>query len=106
MSPSAEGSGPAGSALPGFDVLEEAIARTVRQLDVWRRRAFAADADRRQLRALLEEVQAGDGDPTVLARELTRLRDENRALRDRLTEARTRAERIEKHLLFLEDARR
>ncbi|MBI4513637.1 MAG: hypothetical protein HY702_05945, partial [Gemmatimonadetes bacterium] len=63
------------------------------------------DTERRQLKALLEEMQVGGGDPGALARELLRLREENRHLRNRLAEARSRVEEIEKHLLFLEDLR-
>lgn len=102
MSPSA---GPSGGSLPGFGALEEAIGRALRQVEVWRRRAQAADADRRQLRALLEQTQSGEGDPLATARELARLNDENHELRVRLGEARARVERIEKHLTFLEDVR-
>lgn len=102
MSPSA---GPSGGSLPGFEALEEAIGRALRQVEVWRRRAQAADADRRQLRALLEQTQSGEGDPLATARELARLNDENQELRVRLGEARARVERIEKHLTFLEDVR-
>lgn len=99
------GSNAPGSALPGFDALEESIARALRQVDVWRRRAQAADADRRQLRALLEQMQTGTDDPLAVARELDRLREENGALRARLAEARARVERVEKHFFFLEDVR-
>jgi len=110
MCPSAERSerGPAArdDRAPGFDALEEAIARALRQLDVWRRRAVAADAERRQLRAWLDEIKTADRDPVALARECARLREENAALRARIAEARARAEGIEKRLLFLEDARR
>lgn len=102
MSPSAESSG---GSLPGFAALEEAIARALRQVEVWRRRAQVADADRRQLRALLEQTQSGEGDPLATARELGRLNEENGELRARLAEARARVERIEKHFTFLEDVR-
>jgi predicted RNase H-like nuclease (RuvC/YqgF family) len=102
MSPSA---GPDGGSLPGFEALEEAIRRALRQVEVWRRRAQTADADRRQLRALLEQTHSGEGDPLATARELARLNDENGELRTRLAEARARVERIEKHLTFLEDVR-
>lgn len=104
MSPSAEGSA-SGGPLPGFDTLEEAIARALRQVEVWRRRAQAADADRRQLRTLLEQMQSGEGDPLAVARELGRLSEQNDELRARLAEARARVERIEKHFFFLEDVR-
>lgn len=103
--PAGEPGEPSAQALAGFDVLEEAIGRALRQVDVWRRRAIAADRERRQLKTLLEEVQVGGGDPAALARELLRLREENRQLHNRLAEARSRVEQIEKQLHFLEDIR-
>lgn len=100
-----EGAAGGGEALPGFDVLEQVIARALRQVEVWRRRAVAADAERRQLKALLQETRAAGDDPAAVARELARLREENTLALTRLAEARSRVEKIEKHLLFLEDAR-
>ncbi len=110
MCPSAEASGAGqpgtgGESLPGFEALEGAIARALRQLEVWRRRAVAADAERRQLKALLEATQAAGDDPGKVALELARLREENAHMQARLAEARARVEKIEKHLTFLEDAR-
>ena len=81
--------------------------RALRQLDVWRERAAASEAERRRLQDVLEDVKGGSKnfDPTAAADELKRLRYENEELRSRLQEGRQMAEQLAREVQFLEDAR-
>jgi predicted outer membrane protein len=92
---------------PKLDELEGAVVRALRQLEVWRERAAASEAERRRLQDVLDDVKGGSKkfDPAAAADELKHLRDENEALRSRLQEGRQMAEQLAREVQFLEDAR-
>ena len=92
---------------PSFEELEAAVRRALRQLDVWRERATASEAERRRLREVVEQLKSASGalDPAETAEEIGRLRAENERLRSRLAEARRQAEKLAGEVQFLEDAR-
>lgn len=92
---------------PRLDELEAAVVRALRQLEVWRERAAASEAERRRLQEVLDDMKgvSKDFDPTAAAEELKRLRDENEELRSRLQEGRQVAEQLVREVQFLEDAR-
>ena len=92
---------------PKLDELESAVARALRQLEVWRERAAASEAERRRLQEVLDDMKgvSKDLDPAEAAGELKRLRDENEALRVRLKDGRQMAEQLAREVQFLEDAR-
>lgn len=96
-----------GFRLTKLDELEEAVQRALRQLEIWRERALASEAERRELEEKLGDLQSpsGHGDPAEILNELERLREENRKLRGRLEEGRRRAEEIARQVEFLEDTR-
>jgi chromosome segregation ATPase len=92
---------------PKLDELEASVARALRQLEVWRERAAASEAERRRLQEILDGMKgaSADLDPAAAADELKRLRDENEELRSRLREGRQMAEQLAREVQFLEDAR-
>lgn len=100
-----EGRNPA-SDLERFDALEGAVRRALRQLEVWRERAVASEAERRRLQEVLDRgaVEA-DVDPANLLRELERLHEENESLRRRLADGRRQVAQLAREVEFLEDTR-
>jgi predicted nucleic acid-binding Zn-ribbon protein len=96
-----------GIEFPKFDGLEGAVRRALRQLEVWRERAAASEAERRRLQAMLDEMRSvsAELDPSETAAELKRLREENERLRRRLEEGRRHVENLVREVEFLEDAR-
>ncbi len=92
---------------PNFEALEAAVRRGLRQLEVWRERAVASEAERRRLREELEILRgvSQDLEPAAVAGELERLRAENQLLRERLEQGRRQAEKLAQEVEFLEDAR-
>lgn len=92
---------------PKFDELEGAVRRALRQLEVWRERASASEAERRRLRDVVEQLKSASSalDPAEAAGELKRLREENERLRSQLAEGRRQAEKLAREVEFLEDAR-
>lgn len=92
---------------PKLDELEALVRRALRQLEVWRERAAASEAERRRLQAVVDGVKrvSADLDPVEATAELERLRAENEELRRRLQEGRKRAEQLARDVEFLEDAR-
>ncbi len=92
---------------PKLDELEAAVVRALRQLDVWRERAAASEAERRRLQGIMDDMKgvSKDFDPTAATDELKRLRDENEELRGRLQDGRQMAEQLAQEVQFLEDAR-
>lgn len=96
-----------GIEFPKFDALEANVRRALRQLEVWRERAAASEAERRRLQAVLDEMRGASAelDPSAAAAELRRLREENDRLRQQLAEGRRRAEELVHEVEFLEDAR-
>ncbi len=92
---------------PKFDALEAAVRRAMRQLEVWRERATASEAERRRLQQVLDDLGKVTEDLNVseAAMEIERLRTENEALRQRLQEGRRQAEQLAREIEFLEDAR-
>lgn len=92
---------------PKLDELEALVRRALRQLEVWRERAAASEAERRRLQAVVDGVKrvSADLDPVEATAELERLRAENEELRRRLEEGRKRAEQLARDVQFLEDAR-
>lgn len=92
---------------PKFEELEGAVRRALRQLEVWRERATASEAERRRLREVVEELKSASAalDPAEAAGELKRLREENEQLRNQLVEGKRQAEKLAREVQFLEDAR-
>jgi hypothetical protein len=92
---------------PGFDALEGAVRRALRQLEVWRERAGASEAERRRLQEVLDRLgKVGDKlDPSEAASELQSLREENAKLRSQLEDGRLQAEKLAREVEFLEDAK-
>lgn len=92
---------------PKIDELEAVVRRALRQLEVWRERASASEAERRRLKAVLEKMKGASKhlDPEETAGELERLRAENEELRRRLEQGRQRAEELFREVQLLEDAR-
>lgn len=91
---------------PKFDALEATVRRALRQLEVWRERATASEAERRRLQQLLDDlgkVTEDLGAPEA-AKEIGRLRAENEKLRKQLSEGRRQAEQLAREVEFLEDA--
>lgn len=92
---------------PKFEELEGAVRRALRQLEVWRERATASEAERRRLSEVVEALKSASAalDPAEAAEELKRLREENERLRGQLAEGRRQAEKLAREVQFLEDAR-
>lgn len=92
---------------PKLDALEAAVRRVLRQLEVWRERATASEAERRRLQEVLDQMGkvTEELDPSEAASEIQRLRAENERLRRQLQEGRRQAERLAREVEFLEDAR-
>ncbi len=91
---------------PKFDELEAVVRRALRQLEVWRERATASEAERRRLQDVIDRMgQIGDLEPSAAADELQRLRAENEGLRQQLEQGRHQAEKLAREVEFLEDAR-
>ncbi len=92
---------------PKFDELEAAVRRALRQLDVWRERAAASEAERRRLQDVVGQLRSASSalDPAETADEIKRLREENDRLRRQLAEGRRQAEKLAREVQFLEDAR-
>ena len=91
---------------PQFDALEGAVRRALRQLEVWRERATASEAERRRLQEVLDNLgKVGELDASDAAGELGRLRAENAQLRKQLEDGLRQAEKLAREVEFLEDAR-
>ncbi|UCC73248.1 MAG: hypothetical protein JSV86_01405 [Gemmatimonadota bacterium] len=91
---------------PQLDALEAAVRRALRQLEVWRERATASEAERRRLQEVLDSLgKVGEIDASEAAGELEHLRAENAMLRKRLEDSRIQAEKLAREVEFLEDAR-
>jgi hypothetical protein len=91
---------------PQFDALEGAVRRALRQLEVWRERATASEAERRRLQEVLDNLgKVGELDASDAAGELGRLRAENVQLRKQLEDGLRQAEKLAREVEFLEDAR-
>jgi regulator of replication initiation timing len=91
---------------PQLDALESAVRRALRQLEVWRERASASEAERRRLQDVLDNLgQVGELDASDAAGELGRLRAENEKLRKQLEDGLRQAEKLAREVEFLEDAR-
>jgi hypothetical protein len=92
--------------LPKFEELEAVVGRALRQLEVWRERAQASEAERRRLQEVIDGMgTVGDLEPARAAAELERLRKENEQLRGQLEKGRRQAEKLVRDVEFLEDAR-
>lgn len=91
---------------PQLDALEAAVRRALRQLEVWRERASASEAERRRLQDVLDNLgQVGELEASDAASELGRLRAENEKLRKQLEDGLRQAEKLAREVEFLEDAR-
>lgn len=92
---------------PKLDELEAAVGRALRQLEVWRERAAASEAERRRLQAVIDEMRgvSKDLDPSVAAGEIRRLREENEGLRRQLEDGMRQARRLAHEVELLEDLR-
>lgn len=102
-----EGRRPAIEEFPRIDALEEATRRALRQLEVWRERAAASEAERRRLQKVIDDMGeiSESLDASAVSSEIGRLRRQNEKLRRRLEEGRRRAEILAREVEFLEDAR-
>lgn len=92
---------------PKMDAMEQAVQRALRQLEVWRERASASEAERRRLQKALEKLGkvTDDLEPAKLSEELDRLRADNDRLKRQLEQGREQAEKLAREVEFLEDAR-
>ena len=92
---------------PKFEEMEGAVRRALRQLEVWRERAQASEAERRRLQDVIEQMRTASAelDPAEAADERKRLREDNERLRKRLDDGRQQAEKLAREVQFLEDAR-
>ncbi len=92
---------------PKLDALEAAVRRALRQLEVWRERANASEAERRRLQEVVDNLGqvGGELDGPAAAAELERLRAENQLMRQQLEAGRLQAEKLAREVEFLEDAR-
>jgi hypothetical protein len=88
-----------------MDRLELTLRRLMDEHDRWRRRAQKAERRVRDLESALEGVSSGTLDPVALAAQAESAGRENRALRDRLDQARGSVDRIVARLQFLEEDR-
>lgn len=86
-----------------WERLELAVRRLLDNQDMLRRRAQAAEARVCELEAGIAEVTAGRLDPVQLAQRAEQLERENRALEDRLAQARDAVQRILSRLRFAEE---
>ncbi len=91
---------------PKLDALEATVRRALRQLEVWRERATASEAERRRLQRALDDLGKVTDDlgATEAAEEIRRLRAENNRLREQLREGRRQAEQLAREVEFLEDS--
>lgn len=87
---------------PEWDRLELAVRRLLDDRDRWQSRARAAERRVRELEGLLNEMSEEGVDPIALARRLEAVEAENRALRERIDDAKARVEKILARLRFLE----
>jgi hypothetical protein len=96
-----------GIEFPKLDALELAVRRVLRQLEVWRERAAASEADRRRLQEIVDGIGRVSEtlDPAQAGAEIDRLREENARLRHQLEDGRRQAEKLARDVEFLEDAR-
>ena len=90
---------------PEVDRLELTVRRLVDEHEQWRRRARKAERRVTELEAALKDVTSGDLDPVALAAQAAASAQENRALRERLEQARQTVDRIAARLQFLEEDR-
>ncbi len=88
-----------------WDRLELSIRRLLDDYERWRERARAADRRIQELDAALREISSGGLDPMALSARVDELEAENRALQDRLEQARERVSRLVARLRFLEEER-
>ncbi len=91
--------------LTQFEALEAAVARVLRQLEVWRERAASSESERRRLQAIIDgmETVSADLEVSEVVAEVERLRTENAKLREKLSEGRRQAEQLASEVEFLED---
>ena len=96
-----------GIEFPKFDALEAAVRRALRQLEVWRERAQASEAERRRLQDTLDQLKQASSelDPAEMAAEIERLRAANEQLRSQLADGLRQAEKLAREVEFLEDSR-
>lgn len=83
--------------------LESAVGRLVEQLRIHRERGERAENRVRDLEGLLARFARGEEDPAALARRLDELREENRALRERMKEGREGVERLLSRVRYLDE---
>lgn len=96
-----------GLELKSFDALEAAVARMIRQLEVWRERAAASEKERQRLQEIVDglEGEGGDVDVKELHAEVEELRERNGKLERQLEEGRREAQQLAREVEFLEDTR-
>ncbi len=107
MSTGSNGGPEPGSAAlpPDWDRLEDAVSRLLEEHDAMRDRLQAANERVRELEDALSAVTSGDLDPVALSEQVELYERDNRALMNRLSQARAAIERIQARLQFLEDDR-
>jgi predicted RNase H-like nuclease (RuvC/YqgF family) len=86
-----------------WDRLELSVRRLLDEHGTWRRRAQAAEQRVRELEATLADLSSGRMDPVKLEERAEAFERENRALHERLAQARETVERIAARFQFAED---
>ena len=89
--------------LSDWDRLELAVRRLLEYQEALIQRAQSAEQRIRELEAGIAEVTAGRLDPVALSERATALERENRALEERLGQAREGVQRILTRLRFTEE---
>lgn len=98
------GVGPGGPPRPpGLDRLAESVAEAIKEIETLRARLAQAEARVGESDELLREFVGGKQDPAALSRRLSRLEEENQALRKRIEEGRASVERVLSKIQFMED---
>ena len=87
----------------GFDALDKAVARTLKELKSFRRRALDAEQRSAELTELLKGFKSGKETVGGMKQRLTRLEKENKDLRSRVGQGREAVERMLARIDFLED---
>jgi hypothetical protein len=90
---------------PELDRLELTVRRLIEAHLLWQKRAEAAESRVAELESAIQDLSAGNIDPTALAEEVRVLEQRNESLLDRLTRAREAVERMMARLQFTSEER-
>lgn len=89
--------------LPGMERLRVAVEEAVAEIASLRSQLAEAEARMSESDHLLREFVGGKQDPAALARRLSELEAENKALRERMDVGRENIEQVLSRIQFLED---